>query len=339
VVALAVALVVPLGAGVATAQSFEGAAGTIVVEEGETSDGIDGAAGTILVRGTVTGDVSGAAGTVHVAESGRVEGSVSAAAGTVRIEGTVDGDVQVGGGTVEIAETARISGDIDVGASFLLVDGTVDGDVRAGAERIALGPNAEVGGEFRYDAEEFDRAPGASVAGGVVEDPSLTAQFGPVSDLLAVPSWAWTLYFALASLLLGAILLAVFPRFSDGLAARVGDEPATAGGVGILTLIGVPVALGLLAVTIVGIPLMVVGLFGYLAVIWVAVVYGQFAVGALALRAAGLESRWLALVVGVLAFAVLGEIPYVGGLFDLAALLLGLGALVVGLRDAHRSRG
>lgn len=332
-------LLLSVGTGVVTAQSFEGASGTVVVEEGETYDGIDGVAGSIVVYGTVTGDVTGAAGDIHVAETGRVEGSIEAAAGAIRVDGTVVGDVSVGGGRVSVRDTAHIGGDLDVGAGSLSVDGRIDGDVRAGAETIVIGPNANVGGEFRYDADNFAQDPAATVDGGVVEDSDLRGGTGGMRGAFSVPAWLVTVYGLLANLLLGVLLLAVFPSFSSEVASRVADEPVKSGGVGLLSLIGVPIALALVAITIVGIPLAIVGAIAFGAAIWVGVVYGQYAVGAWTLGLAGVDNRWLALLVGLVGFAILGMIPILGGLLDLIALLLGLGAFALGLLAVYRARG
>lgn len=340
VVALSLALVLLLsvGSGVAAAQSFQGAAGTVVVGPDETYDSIEGIAGTVIVRGTVTGDVSTAAGTVHVTESGTVGGNVQTAAGTVRIDGNVAGDVNAAGSTVEIGETARIGGSLESGAAYLSIDGTVDGDVTAGAETIVLGPNAQVAGDFRYDAETFTRDPDASVGGSVVQDASIRDSAGPTFGGLAVPGWLGTIYGLFANLLLGVVLLAAFPAFSTRVAERVADDPVKSGGIGLLTLVAVPLALIVLAATIVGIPLSLVGAVAFGISVWVAVVYGQYAVGAWALSLADGDNRWVALVVGLLGFAILGAVPVLGGVLELVALLLGLGALALTLQEAYGGR-
>lgn len=320
--------------GVVAAQSVQGASGTIVVKEGETVSSVDTLAGTIVVRGTVTGDVSGAAGTIQVAEGGRVGGSISGAAGDVRIDGEVGGDVTAGSGNVQVTETARVGGEVSVGAGYVRIDGQIDGDVRVGAETIVIGPNAEVGGEFRYDADSFTQDPAATVAGGVVEDPNLRGNFGTFT----LPSWVTWGYGLLANFLLGAILLVLFPAFSARLAGRVSDEPAKTGGVGLLLLVGGPILLVLVAITIIGIPLAVLGAIAFGLAIWVGVVYGQYAIGAWVLRRAGRDDRWLALVVGLVGFAILDLIPVLGGFLVFGALLLGLGALALELRDSFRTR-
>jgi cytoskeletal protein CcmA (bactofilin family) len=336
--ALVSLLVLSTATGVAAAQSYQGAGDTIVVGVDETYDSIEGVAGTVVVRGTVTGDVAVAAGTVHVTETGEVGGNIEAAAGTVRIDGTVGGDVSAAGGTVEVGETAQIGGNLDAGAGFLAVHGTIDGTVRAGAEEIVLGPTASVGGDFRYDAATFTRDPEAAVGGSVVQDGSIGDSAGPDFGGFALPSWLGVVYGLFVNLLLGAVLLAAFPSFSARVADRVAESPAKSGGVGLLTLVVVPVALVVLLLTLIGIPLSLVGAVAFGIAAWVAVVYGQFAVGAWALSLADRDNCWLALVVGLAGFALLGAIPILGGLLELVAFLLGLGALALTLRESYRGR-
>lgn len=329
-------VLLPTMAGLAAAQSFQGAAGTIVVEEGETYDSIEGFAGTIVVRGTVTGDVSAAAGSIYVADTGRIGGSIQASGGTVHVAGTVDGDVSVAGGTVEITDSARIGGGVRAGAGYALVDGAIDGTVRVGAETVVLGPNADIGGDFRYDAETFTRDPGASVGGEIVRDPGLGPQIGPTFGDVRALAWLGAIYGFLANLLVGALLLALLPRFSSAVAARAIGDTLASGVVGIVTLIAVPILLVVLLVTVVGIPLGLVGFLLYAVAIWAGVIYGQYAVGTWVLGAAGWDNRWLALLLGLAGFALLGVVPILGGVLNLLALLLGLGALVLELGAIYR---
>lgn len=329
-------LALSLATGVAAAESVQGVGGTVVVGADETVDSVAAVAGTLIVRGTVTGDVSGAAGTIHVTETGRVGGDVEVAAGTVSIDGQVGGDVRVGAGTLDVSESARIGGNLDAGAGYAAIDGRVGGDVTVGAETVALGPNARIGGDFRYDAETLTRDPGATVDGRLVREARESS--GPVGGVDLVGGVVGATYGLLANLLFGALLLLAFPDFSAGVASRVGSSPGRTGGVGLLALVGVPVALVFLVVTLVGIPLAVVGAVAFAGAVWAGLVYGQFAVGVRVLTAADRENRWLALVVGLVGFALLGAVPILGGLLELGALLLGLGALVLGLRDAYRRR-
>ncbi|SDE96924.1 protein CcmA, bactofilin family [Halorubrum xinjiangense] len=338
-VVLATALLLsPLATGLATAQSVQGPSGSVVVEEGETVDGLDGVAGTVVVYGTVDGDLSATAGSIRIAESGRVVGDVRAAAGSITVAGTVDGSVEVGAGSFELTETGSIDGSLDAGAGSVRVDGAVGGDVRASADSVVLGPNADVGGEFRYDADEFTESPDAAVAGGVVEDASLGGDRGTgvAGGADRLPPWAGSAYGVAANLVLGAVLLLAFPRFTRAVGDRVGADPLVSGGIGLLALVLAPIALALVAVTIVGIPLALAGAAAYGVALWVGSVYGRYALGAWAIGRVGGRNRWAALLIGVGGVALIGLLPWVGGLVDLLVLLLGLGALAGGLRDRYR---
>lgn len=331
-------LVVPLGSTVAAAQSFGEDVGTLVVEEGQTVDEIDRVAGMIVVRGTVTGDLSGVAGSIRITETGQVDGNVNATAGSMVVAGNVDGNVRAGAGSFDMLNTGRVGGNLDVGAGYLRVDGTVDGDVRAAGGSVVLDSNANVDGEFRYDAEDFTQSPRAVVEGGVIHDPKLGMDTEEGSESF-LPPWFGTVYSVGASLLLGIVLLGIFPRFSTVVSLRIIEDPLPTGGVGLLTLIGVPIALLLVAMTIIGIPLALTGMGLFVLGIWAALVYGKYAVGRWVIGFVDRDNRWLALVVGVVGFAILGLIPVVGGLLDFVVLLLGLGALTLGLRDLYRKRG
>lgn len=336
-VVLATALLLsPLAMGLATAQSVQGPSGSVIVEEGETVDGIEGVAGTIVVRGTVDGDLSAAAGSIRVTETGRVAGDVQAGAGTIVIDGTVGGRVEAGAGSFDLTERGRIGGSLDVGAGSITVDGAVGGDVRAAGDSVVLGPNADVGGEFRYDADEFTESPDAAVAGGVVEDTSLRGDAGIAFGTDLAPSWFGSAYGVAVNLVLGAVLLLAFPRFSRAVGDRVGADPLVSGGVGLLALVLTPIGLVLAAVTIVGIPLALAGAAVYVVALWVGSVYGRYALGAWVLERVGGRNRWAALLIGVGGVALIGLIPWVGGLVELLVLLLGLGALAGGLRDRYR---
>ncbi|RLM70497.1 polymer-forming cytoskeletal protein [Halorubrum sp. Atlit-26R] len=338
VVLAAMALFSPLAMGLATAQSVQGPSGSVVVEEGETVDGVETVAATVVVRGTVEGDVSGAAGSIRIAETGRVGGSVQAAAGTVVVAGEIGGDAEVGAGSFELTETGSIAGSLDVGAGSVRVDGAVGGDVRASGDSVVLGPNAVVDGEFRYDAGEFTESPDAAVAGGVVEDASLGGDRGTgvAGGVDRLPSWAGSAYGVAANLVLGAVLLLAFPRFSRAVEDGVGADPLVSGGIGLLALVLAPIALVLVAITIVGIPLALAGVAAYVVALWVGSVYGRYAIGAWVLGRAGGSNRWAALLLGTVAIALIGLLPWVGGLVEFAVLLLGLGALAGGLRDRYR---
>ncbi|MFC3959167.1 bactofilin family protein [Halovivax cerinus] len=316
-----------------SAQTDE-AGGSVVVEEGETVENVNAFAGHVVVRGTVTGDVSAMAGNVRIAEGGSVEGDLQAFAGNVEIAGTVGGDVSAAGGNLLIADSGSIGEDLEAGAGTATIDGEIGGNADIGADTITLGANASIGGDLSYSGDLQGNQD--AVAGSISEDASVGPDVGPTLGPLA--SWLFALYALVLNLLLGAILLALFPRFSRHVADRVSTAPLRSGLVGLAVLIVVPILLVAIAITVVGIPITILGLFVFALVCWIAVVYGWFAIAAWALSALGVESAWLALVVGLVGGALLSQLPIVGGLVTFLVLLLGLGALSMGLYRHRRGR-
>jgi hypothetical protein len=214
------------------------------------------------------------------------------------------------------------------------MDGRVAGDARLAAETVSVGPTAAVGGDLLYDAETFTRSPGSSVAGTVRAGDGIVSVEREVAPP-ALPRGVGAVYGLLANLALGAVLLLAVPGFSR-IVATVGTERALrSGGVGLLALVGVPVALLLAAVTLVGLPLSLAGAVAFGLLLWVAYVYGAFAVGTWVLSLLDREGRWLGLVAGLVAVTLVGLVPFLGGLVRFLVLLVGLGAFVLAVRGAR----
>ncbi|MFB6360288.1 MAG: polymer-forming cytoskeletal protein [Halobacteriales archaeon] len=318
--------------GLAMAAPVQEAGGTIVVAEDETVDSVQAAGGTVIVRGTVTGDVEAAAGSVLI--PGTVEGDVSAGAGSIEITGQVDGDVSVGTGSLTIGEAAVIGGQLKAGAGSARIAGTVNGDVEIGAGSIVLEPTATFQGDVRYDGDLDDQ--GATIEGELVRDSSISqSEFRPFGGF---GSALFDVYGFLVNLVLGAVLLLVFPGTSRRLASRLQDEPLSTGLYGLVALVGIPILLILMAITIIGIPLAVVGALLFALTLWVGSIYGRYTVGEWLVGYVGSEKRWLALVVGLVVIGLLSLVPFLGGLVEFLVLLLGLGGLGVLAVEAVRNR-
>jgi len=325
---------VPHGNG-AAADSGVAADGDVVVEQNETIDGdLTATAGNVVVRGTVDGDVEAAAGSVVVA--GEVTGSVDAAAGSVTVEGRVGESVDAAAGSVDVVRNATVGGDVTAGAGTVTVDGTVEGDVR-GSEDVSLGSTAQVGGDVTY-GETLDRADGARVDGTVEEGDF--GWSGPTT--FDAPDWLpWAVdgFWAATTLLLGGALLLAVPRFSDDVAATVGDRPLRSGGTGVVALIAVPATLLVLLFSLVGIPLALAGGAAFAVALWVAWLYGAFALATQAFALTGTTNRWAALCTGVVGAELLVRLPFVGGLVRLVVVAVGLGAGALVIAQRRRGDG
>ncbi|WP_348612934.1 bactofilin family protein [Halobaculum rarum] len=334
--AVVLLVIVTASAPVAAAESQFG--GTVVVVEGETiSDDLDAFGGTVIVRGTVDGDVNAVAGTVVIAESGVVTGDLTGSAGAVTVEGTVEGAIELATGSFTLRESGEVGGDLDVAAGEVLLDGVVGGTATVAAETLRVGSSASIEGDLRHDVQSFVND--GQVAGEVRAVDLGNTEFTGLQ--FTVPTWLTALYAVLAHLALGAVLLLAVPRFVGDVEAAGIERAVHSGGVGIAALVLVPVLLVLFAITIVGIPLALLGAAGYGLFVWIGLVLGAYVLGTAALRVldrdAGSAARWVALVVGVLLVGLSQFVPG-GGLFRLALTVVGAGAVVLALNARRTGR-
>lgn len=191
------------------------------------------------------------------------------------------------GGDVRVAEDEAIGDDVVAILGSAHVDGRVDGAVVAVAGSVFLGPKAQVRGDVTAVGGSVERAPGTTVAGQINEIRIAKPTFGPLANLRPWREWHWLgdtvrnpfggsvdLVGTLVRIgivgLLAALMIAVVPAPVRRVADRVTAEPWRAGFVGLAAqLLFVPLlvlTVVVLAVSIIGIPLLLLVPFGLIAV-------------------------------------------------------------------------
>jgi hypothetical protein len=308
------------------------------------------AGASVDIEAPVTGDALAAGGNVRIAAS--LGESLYAAGGQLRVDAPIARSARVAGGQIEIGPKSRIAGNLTVAggevelrgavgghvlaaAGQLLIDGEIAGDVTATAGEIALGPNARIGGRLRYASrEEIRRDAAAQVAGGVermaVRGESQRAErlerrFGPRGG------WVWTI----GLMVLAALLVGGLPEFYSRVTATMRTRPGASLLAGFVALVCVPIAAVVLFVTIVGIPLALIAVGLYLALLVIGYASAGVALGDWALsraRAAAAAELWWrvgAAMLATLAIALFARVPYLGGAAMFAALVIGIGALLL----------
>lgn len=277
-----------------------------------------------------------------------VGGSYSIPAGT-----TVTGDLSAVGATVAVHAGATLEGNLVVVGGTATVDGTVAGDVRAYGGTLTLGDRARVGGDVSADYATFRQAADAVVAGSVHQGrqgpvrlslPEYIRAPAVAAGRAAVPRHPADMVLrAIAIGLLGALVMAAVPARVRRVRDAMIRSPWRMGFDGLLTAIVTVVVLALLAVTLIGIPLTILG--GML--LYAAVLFGWIAFGDSVgeYLAGAFERHWSEpLRVGIgaftlaLALAVLAYVPVLGGLLALLLSLVALGA-VRATRAGGRERG
>jgi hypothetical protein len=291
---------------------------------------------------------------VDVAAGETLTGGLVVVQGDARIAGTVDGDVVVVDGTLELLDGGRVTGDVRLAdATLERAGGSIDGDV-VDVEGIEGNAESEIREQLRDELrrelrEEIRGSADVSAGSGWTLFRPFTRIFSGIGGLVE------NLVFILVMGVLGLAVLAFAPRNLDVVAETARQSPGRAAMVGLAgTFLLVPVwILGVvaLAVSIVGIPVMIAWIPLFPLAALAAVILGYLAVARnvgewLAdseyrytdwIRKSNPVTTVLGGVAGLTFFFmvanVLGILPFFGffkGLLLFAGVLASLAALQVG---------
>jgi hypothetical protein len=256
---------------------------------------------------------------------------------------SVGGNARLVGGTIVV--DAPVAGSLLAAAGDLTLDAAVSGDAQLTAGTLTFGPHARIDGKLSYSAPEPIAIPATVIAPERVsftklEHPSqvsvVTEGVGQTipnlwpSFLGIVFGFAFTLAFLVG---LGWLFMHFAPRFTDHLREAAIREPGKAIGFGILGLAALIGLVPLAAMTLIGLPLipfilLAILLFwtgGYL--IGVYAVSWQMAKVLAKPTQPTIPVRLLVLALGLIVFALLNFIPFVGWLINLLAVLFGMGGI------------
>ena len=281
--------------------------------------------GRVLVEAGVGGDLSVSGFAVETGEEAAVDGNARLSGGSVKLRGPVTGALVAAGGEVTL-------------------DAPVEGDVHLSAGKLVFGEAARIGGRLHYSAREEIEVPASVVPADRVTFTPFRDQGGrmvsrdwdedwPGPGRGAMIGGALTVY--LFFVVAGGLLLAFLPRTVTDLADRIAAGPAVTLMSG---LAGLGAAFGLvpiLALSIIGLPLIPVILLA-IVLLWMAgYLLGIFTISMrvlLAVTGTGVDpSMWAklgALAAGLGVAMLLNFIPVLGWVLNFAALLLGVGAIM-----------
>jgi hypothetical protein len=337
------------------------AGGEILKVFGTINGDLYAAGGTVVIDGVINGDLLVAGGTVTI--SGHVTDDVRAAGGQININGEVGRNLTVAGGNIDIGSNAKlvgsvviaggnvnidapIVGNLNAGVGNLILSSTVGGDIEAGLGTATLTKNAQVGGDFIYWSEEdASIAEGASISGIVTRnDPSswsekdieVTKQ--QVGQFRKFFGGTAVVYSIITTLITGLLLLRFFPKFSLKVTETLSQRTWASLGWGFLTLVGFPVLFVVGLLTIVGIPTALILLAFYMIYIYISKMFVLLWAGNyLSSKIDRKMSSYGLFILGLVAYTVIGLIPYVGRFVGPFTLLFGLGALVLTCRATYNN--
>lgn len=267
---------------------------------------------------------------------------------TVRRTDVRRGDLVRFGGNVSVGPNERVQGDVVAFGGSADIAGEVTGDVVVMGGALKLGPEAVVRGDVTAVGGTLERAPGAQILGEINEvggDGGVWRRGWMWPDFFGnfwrrLGSLAATVLRVSLLVILGVVVVAFGRNPIERIAARIAATPLRSGLVGLVAeILFFPVLIltvVVLAVSIIGIPLLVLVPFAILLLMLVALVgfVGlAFQIGSRLTSRFGWTERgaYAAVALGVVAIAavtLLAKLAALAGGFLLGAPLAGVGYLV-----------
>ena len=306
------------------------------------------AGGSLTVNDSINGDLTAAGGELFL--NGYVADDVRMAVGRATIDSEIGDDLIIFGGEVTLTENAvvhgnlkctagkinmmgKVLGEMSIKGGEVLIDGSISGASKLIVEDLTIGPKAQFYKGVNYYTEEgeidFNKALVGTEAqfnedlGEDTSDLSMTT-FGTKS----IKMW---IFYVLSSFLIILVLHALFRNAFSNAVEQLEHSWLKNFGVGLIYLIGIPIAILITFLMVIGIPL---GLFTA-AVFIFSLLLGHM-IGALLLtyyfrskqdKAWGFWTVTLLALLFVIILRVLTMIPYAGILFTIIVLSITYGAL------------
>ena len=312
---------------------------------------------TLTVRGEVMGDVIGVAQSIEL--EGNVGGTVYGFGRSIDVRSQVTrnvfgfgSDVTIGnGGDVRgnamlFANNAvvrgRVGTDVTAFAADLEVSGEVGRDVEVHAQRVRIIAPGRIGGDLRASTGNADNVQIAGVAtiGGTTDvqvDEEIEERSS--SRYLTVSFYIGQVLRVCAAFVVGLLLLWAFPALRTVTLESVGDA-LKASVLGLAATILLPIVSVIALITIIGIPLGIVGFIAWLLGLYFAKIVVAVLIGRrlFASPSGNVPHHAALLIVGLVLIAITVNLPYVGGILNFVLVMLGLGMLVLHVTGRYNRR-
>lgn len=350
---LVAVLVLAAGAANAALTSVEKQSGDDLYAAGasvEISQPVPGdavlAGGSILITADITQDVLAAGGSITLTRS--VGDDMRAAGGSITITDRIGGDTILAGGNLNLAPgsevggnawlaggvlhlSGRIHGDVDAAGGEVVINGKLDGDARILADSLEIQSGAEVQGTVDYRGPRPAQVATGAKIGKLVYTKERFKGHGVSFAGRLVASLVVFLSLAVCTLLFGWAM----PNVSREAAGNAGGRMLLSLGVGLLTVVAVPIVASILFALMLTTPLAIILLASYAVLlatgcfVVILCLAGWLRNRFLANRGEGAGTYILSVLGAAAVYWLVSLVPYIGIPVILLAFVTGAGALVL----------
>ena len=315
------------------------AAGETVEMSGWLGNDFLSAGRFMMLKGMVSDDAFIAGQQVII--DGEIGDLLVSAGETIIVNGVIRGDAFLGAREIRITEGARIEGNAVLGGATVVLEGAeIGGWLKAAGDELRL--NGQIGeftdlySNYVTFGEEYVASLGTTITseetvyrenlGVVPADLTLNVQEEPVVFIILSK-----IIFYLSVLITGMILLRIFQKTALDIHKFATEKFWKNTGVGLLTFIGVPLAVVLLLLPVLTIPLSILLLLVYLLALFIGYLLVALTLGVMAILYFRGEPKvstyYWGLALGMIIIAILTNLPFIGFVLNAVLLFFGLGSL------------
>jgi len=326
------------------------AAGENIIIQSLMKDDVYLAGENIEISGPVEGDVIAVGSNVII--SSEIKGNLRVIAKTVIIKGKIEKNVTVAGAIVTITPEAEIGRNLILAGSNVEINGKIGKNIYGVAINMSI--NSEILGSayLKIDPEgSLILYPQANILGDLEYTAAKTAEIksgakiglkekftewqieqkSPLRDRFNLIFLTWWLAGFFGALVVGLILVILFKDYTLKVQKQMDKNILLAMAKGLICFIVMPIALIILAVTMIGLPLALILGALYVTLLYVVKIFVGVYLGEKAIRLFNkklpIPLIW-SMIAGLVIIYILFLLPYIGWLIKLIVILWGLGVLL-----------
>lgn len=254
-----------------------------------------------------------------------VEKDLFVAANDITVESSNIGrDVYLVGNTVTL--NSNINGNVFIGSNTLEIGNiTIKGDVDLNCSSINFGDNVVIEGTLKYNEDVkitgLDNVKYNALETYEDEEMNIETKDILVSKVISI----------ISLIVITIIICAIFPKIYKKLSKEVSISKTFKNLLyGLCVLVLVPFAAIFTFITVIGIPIGIIGLLLYGIFIYLSVAVSATVVGNLILTKLfkQKDNAYLSIIIGILVVRIITLIPYIGGFIYFLLMLIGLGLIL-----------
>ncbi len=326
-----------------------------IINKGVISGDLITAAEDIYNNGVIGGDLLGISGkSIHVdgnvngnlrligqdiAIMGEVHRNASIFATKIFLEenGVLDGSLYIFTGDLNVK--GFVGGDIRGGAGTAVISGTVKGNVNLNVNKLFIEPGAVIEGDLIYTSDEEQVIDPTSVKGNIqfipAEESGIQIGLRGLRGAFRILFNAIRVIYLISYILIGLLLIKLFKIPFKKTGEIIEEKPWYSLGLGVSTFIGVPLAVFILIITLVGIPVSMLMTTLYILLLFFAKMPIALWLGGKILRDE--KKYYTSFIIGSLLIAALKLVPVLGVFLNIGLTALGIGIILITIKRYYKN--